>query len=174
MEDQMSRIARLESKVSQLRSLLSEAEEELEEAKLSLEWNSVCKKLEEDPNALAGRILIEDAIEKFKQSFNAPLEYDGEVPYPETDDCGDFSPLEDAIDKALAMVSDEGAPLTLLAVTLALKSLYDWSIASSHPIPEFDDCREELMEQWRQFASARGSRWGRLISKIGPPFEMSL
>ncbi|RNF11812.1 uncharacterized protein Tco025E_06572 [Trypanosoma conorhini] len=167
------RIAQLQEQLASLQSELRRAEENRTRLANSLRWRRMMAEVEQEKELVGITAAMTAALNGFRTTLHPPADYDEireQLPYADTDDYADFSPIEALFDDRLAAVlellSEEGgsasgsrerrhrlAMLMLLVLTVNLGRLAESvtlkELAEADVLEEVEELRENVTSVWQ-------------------------
>ncbi|KAF5225176.1 hypothetical protein ECC02_001721 [Trypanosoma cruzi] len=164
------KITQLQAHIAALQAELKVAEEERTRLANSLRWRRMMAEVEKDEEITGITAAMTAALNEFRASLRPPEDYDEareNIPYVDTDDYADFSPIESLFDDRLALVwelvSGDGdgaageravrhrrAMLMLLVLTVNLGRLAEFAGAEAEVVEETEELKENVTSVWQQ------------------------
>ncbi|KAH9598860.1 hypothetical protein LSM04_002867 [Trypanosoma melophagium] len=108
LHQQTAAVERLRADLARLQAELDAAEAERTRLAAALRWRRLMAEVEADAAVAGITAALTAAVAEFRRSLQPPSGYDETcegIPYIDTDDCGDFAPLELCVDDCLERVS---------------------------------------------------------------------
>ncbi|RNF03834.1 hypothetical protein TraAM80_05529 [Trypanosoma rangeli] len=192
-------VTQLQEQLASLQAKLRLAEEECTRLANSLRWRRMMAEVEQDDELTGITAAMTTALNRFYASLHPPADYDEvkeEVPYVDTDDYADFSPIEALFDDCLAVVlellSEEGdsapgsregrhrrAMLMLLVLTVNLGRLFE-SAEMAEAREEAEELRENVTSVWQHLLYSDGgltplekAEWKEVVQTfLGAPYDI--